>query len=123
MPVEEEKAYTSPNQGAGQDDDIHLLAIDRRQQQGGRLWMRRSPGSATAPRRNASQRAGSTAIAVKTRATKNGQTAGPKRAAENVDQKVGSLKKGVPSSTAVEIVRTAPGYGRAPVRVPFGRRD
>src|SRR5207248_10852747 len=53
----------------------------------GRLWMRRSPGSATAPRRNASQRAGSTAIAVKTRATKNGQTAGLKRAAENVDQK------------------------------------
>src|SRR5207248_6978539 len=88
----------------------------------GRLWMRRSPGSATAPRRNASQRAGSTAIAVKTRATKNGQTAGLKRAAENVDQKVGSLKKGVPSSTAVEIVRTAPGYGRAPVRVPSGRR-
>src|SRR5207249_10907021 len=36
MPVEEEKAYTSPNQGAGQDDDIHLPAIDRRQQKGGR---------------------------------------------------------------------------------------
>src|SRR5437667_3712183 len=36
MPVEEEKAYTGPNQSAGQDDDIHLPAIDRRQQQGGR---------------------------------------------------------------------------------------
>src|SRR6059058_2885280 len=30
----------------------------------GRLWIRRSPGAATAPRRKASQRAGSTAIAV-----------------------------------------------------------
>src|SRR6184192_4235468 len=80
----------------------------------GRLWMRRSPGSATAPRRNASHRTGSTAIAENTRATKNGQTAGPKRAAENVDQKVGSLKKVVPSNTAGEIVRTAPGSGRAP---------
>src|SRR2546422_7050531 len=89
----------------------------------GRLGIRRSPGAATTPRRNASQRAGSTAIAVKTRATKNGQTAGPKRAAENVDQKVGSLKNVVPSSTAGEIVRTAPGCGRAPVRAPFGRRD
>src|SRR2546426_12139491 len=89
----------------------------------GRLWIRRSPGAATAPRRNASQRAGSTAIAVKTRATKNGQTAGPKRAAENVDQKVGSLKNVVPSSTAGEIVRTTPGCGRAPVRAPVGRRD
>src|SRR5437660_8704651 len=89
----------------------------------GRLWIRRSPGAATAPRRKASQRAGRTAMAVKTRATKNGQTAGPKRAGEKVDQKVGSLKKVVPSSTAGEIVRTAPGSGRAPVRAPFGRRD
>src|SRR5438067_13446717 len=63
----------------------------------GRLWIRRSPGSATAPRRNASQRTGSTAIAVKTRATKNGRTPGPKRAAENVNQNVGAPQHAVPA--------------------------
>src|SRR5438105_14991447 len=66
----------------------------------GRLWIRRSPGAATAPSRKASQRAGSTAIAVKTRATKNGQTAGPKRAGEHVDQKAGSAEKVGRASTA-----------------------
>src|SRR5207244_10806455 len=70
----------------------------------GRLWIRRSPGSATAPRRNASQRAGSTAIAVKNSATKNSQTAGPERPAAHVDQKAGPLTQGVAVSTAGAMV-------------------
>ena len=88
----------------------------------GSLWMRRSPGWATAPSLKASQRAGSTAIVVQTSAARNGTTAGPKRAAEKSDQKVGSLKKPAPANTAAEIVRTTPGYGRAPARAPCGPR-
>src|SRR5947209_16519050 len=86
----------------------------------GSLWMRRSPGSATAPSLKASQRAGSTAIVVQTSAARKGTTAGLKRAGENSDQRVGSLKK--PASTAAEIVRTTPGSGRAPAHGPSGPR-
>src|SRR3981081_4356816 len=88
----------------------------------GSLWMRRSPGWATAPSRKASQRAGSPAIEGQTSAARKGTTAGPKRAGEKADQKVGSLKTPAPASTEAEIVRTTPGYGRVPAHGPSGRR-
>src|SRR6202011_4820125 len=69
----------------------------------GWLWIRRSPGSATAPSLKASHRAGSTAMVVQTSAARNGTTAGPKRAGEKSDQRVGSLKKLTPASREVEI--------------------
>src|SRR5436305_1865666 len=76
--------------------------------------------TATAPSRKASQRAGSTTIAVQMTATAKGRTAGANRDGRKVDQNVGSLKKLVSASTAVEIVRTAPGFGLVPAR---GRLD
>src|ERR1700730_3989955 len=88
----------------------------------GWLWIRRSPGSGTAPSRKASQRAGSTAIVVQTSAARKGTTAGPKRAGEKSDQKVGSLKTPAPASTAAEIVRPPPGYGPLLAHGPSGRR-
>src|ERR1700737_274300 len=53
----------------------------------GSRGIRRSPGSATAPSRKASQRAGSTTMVVQTRAARNGMTAGAKRDGEKADHR------------------------------------